>query len=95
MNITVFPEKKWTKAAFLQIRRFSKKDYQKYLRKDPKWIEVNSTTFYNEKLPKPHDFISIHYHKGSERFKNSRMIRNMLNQICWTEDVLKEWKAIK
>jgi hypothetical protein len=95
MQTSPFPEKVWTKEAFKQIKKFTKKDFQKYLRKDSNWKEVNTETFLNDKLPEPHNVMTVHFHHSKETFKNTRFLRNLLNQICWTEDLLREWKAIK
>lgn len=94
MQQTPFPEKKWSKEAFAKIKKLSKGDYLRLLRRDPNWVEVKGTTFFNENLEPPSNFVSIHYHKAKETFTNTRLIRNLLNQTCWTEELLKEWRAI-
>ena len=94
MQRTPFPEKKWSKEAFSQIKKLTKKDYLRYLRKDPNWTEVDGITFFNDSLPEPYKFVTIHYHKSKDVYESTRFIKNMLNQICWTEKILKEWRAI-
>jgi hypothetical protein len=94
MQRTPFPEKKWSKVSFTRIKKLSKGDYLKLLRKDPNWIETSGNVFVNKNLKPPYDVVTIHYHKAKDTFENPRFIKNILNQICWTEELLREWRVL-
>lgn len=97
--IPPLPKKKWTKIAWDQIRAFSKGKIIRLLNNDPRWIEVDASgsqrTFRNHHNPKPHDYVSIHFHTKKETFRNPNLLKTLLNQICWTEISLRQDKIIK
>jgi hypothetical protein len=92
------PRKTWSRTAWVQIRTFTKKKIIGLLNKDDRWELVKSTrgplTYYNSRLPKPHDQLRIHDHPGA-RFNDEGLLKDLLDQICWDEAWLIEHKAIK
>lgn len=92
------PEKKWSKQAKDQLLAKTKKDYIRLLKKDSRWEHVSTSgavqAFRNPSLPKPQDYLTIHYHP-KERFNNWSLLKQLLEQICWTENSLKKQKTIK
>ncbi len=90
--------KKWSKSAWDQLRNIRKKSLKELLDKDPKWsLIVTKTaraTYYNPVYPPPYDHVSIHIHP-TEGFRREGLLRDLLDRVCWTEDSLREMKAIK
>ena len=96
MNLP-FPKKKWTKQEREQIRPLTKIDMIKLIDKDPHWefLGVKGARFVygNPKYPKPYDHVAIHYHK--ERFYDPSLLFQIIDNICWTAEDLRNWGVIK
>ena len=94
----IFPQKSWTLQAKQQLQSFTKSKYIDLLRKDPNWeleqIKGARHCFINPKLPKNYNRVVIHYHP-KQRFYEWKLLRSILDQICWTEEELKKKKIIK
>jgi hypothetical protein len=92
-----FRKKKWTKQERDQIRPLTKIDMIKLLDKDPRWKFLGAKggryIYGNPKCPKPYDHVAIHYHK--EGFHNLSLLLQLIDNICWTAEDLRNWKVIK
>jgi len=98
MNGWTPPKKKWSKGAWDQLRNITKKKILNLLDKDPRWTLVPSRgatiTYHNPALPIPFDKVAIHPHSG-KGYRRQSLLRDLLDQICWTEESLREMKVIK
>ena len=92
-----FPKKKWTAAERDQLASLTKQKIVKLLAKDPRWEQLHIKgaryVFRNSEIPSPYDFLTIHYHK--ERFRNRGLLLHLIDHICWTNELLVEWKVLK
>mgnify|MGYP006281842747 CR=1 FL=1 len=92
------PKKRWSKQAMDQLKAKTKKDFIKQLDKDPAWNVVPKKdapyVFHNPDKPKGEQYVAIHYHP-KQRFNCVKLLKTMLEQICWTESQLKKAKFIK
>jgi hypothetical protein len=93
------PQKKWSRKVWTQLRNITKKKIRSLLDKDSRWTRVEGRhgaeiAYHNSDLPHPFDKLTIHPHSGA-RYENEFLLKQLLNQICWTEDTLREWKVIK
>lgn len=93
------PRKKWSNRAWSQLRSFTKKDMIRLLDKDPRWTRVEGHrgaeyVYHNPAVPAPFSFLNIHYHPGDATYRNPGLLRMVLDNICWTEESLRQMKAI-
>lgn len=92
-----FPKKKWTKQERDQLHTLTKIDMIKLLDKDARWKFLGTKggryIYKNPQCPKPYDHVAIHYHK--ERFNNLGLLLQIIDNICWTVQDLRQWKVIK
>lgn len=93
-----FPLKKWDKQDWDQIKGLTKAEIISLLQKDNRWQFVGAKgskhVFQNTQYKPPFDYVSIHYHP-KERFREEKLLKHLLNHICWTREDFVKWKIIK
>ncbi len=96
---TILPHKKWSASAWSQLKGISKKRLLKLLADDPNWQTITKKgariRFYNPKMRKPYDILAIHYKPGDKGFRNPSLLRELLDQVCWTEPGLRKKGIIR
>lgn len=89
------PRKQWSENAIRQLKRVKKSDFIKLLRHDESWAEEPRSgapiVFKNRSNSRR---VSIHYHRG-DVYHNTALLKQILEDICWTEEILLRKKIIK
>jgi len=92
-----FPDKKWDKQDWDQIKNITKEKLISLLKKDDRWefrgARDAKYVFYNPKLKPPFEYLAIHYHPH-ESFREKSLLKRILNHWCCTREDLKDWGAI-
>lgn len=93
-----FPKKKWSKQEWDQLRGITKSKMIALLNKDTRWEFLGTKgsryIYRNSELRAPFDHVAIHFHP-KEGYRDQKLLRAILDHICWTRDDLVKWKVIK
>jgi predicted RNA binding protein YcfA (HicA-like mRNA interferase family) len=79
-----------------QLRSCSSKDFYRALKKDKNWNQTNSVGS-QQIFRNKHDgrYVSIHLHPSDKGGYGPKLLKELLNQINWTEEELIRLKLIK
>lgn len=93
-----FPKKQWGKQDWDQIKNLTKVDLISLLDKDDHWEFVQAKgaryTYFNTEYAPPYNYLTIHYHPR-ERYREAKLLCQILDHWCCTRDDLIRWKVIK
>jgi hypothetical protein len=86
-----FPKNIWD-----QIKSLTSNDFYQALQKDDKWEFIDSKgaqqTFRNKCNG---DYVSIHLHPTSKCGYGQKLLKDLLDQIGWSEEEMRQLKLIK
>jgi|GEM_PF-1232153 len=94
-----FPNKKWDKQVWDQIKNIKKTEMIVFMAKDDRGVWKHLKTigavyvYHTNKYKPPFDMLTIHYHPGDTFTKGS--LTDHLDHVCWTVDDLIRFKIIK